>query len=79
LRPLTNAERCQIRETKGSKRGSVEFEIEAPQGYAFEGERHGLIVHGATVKEARALARREANETALVECRVDNCDCREDS
>ena len=67
-----------IEECAGNKRGSYFFEVFAPDGQSFEGERHSMIAFGATRTEGRKLALAEATATKLCECPSD-CECREES
>ena len=65
-----------LRETQGSKPGRVEAEVFAPDGYAFDGERHSLIAHGRTLAEAEEIALADARSTQLIAC-TRHCSCNE--
>lgn len=67
-----------IEECEGNKPGSYFFEVFAPDGQSFDGERHSLIACGATRAEGRRLALADAKSTELRDCPPD-CECREES
>lgn len=70
--------RVRVEETPGSKPGRREAEAFAPDGYAFDGDRHSLVARGATLAEAMRTATEDAKAARLVRCAAD-CSCSEAS